>query len=88
MAWRIELLPDALADLKKLDRQMQRRILDFLGDRIAPIDDPRSIGQALRGPLGRFWKYRVGDYRIICEIHDQAVTVLIAHVGNRKNVYR
>lgn len=88
MAWRIELLPDALGDLKKLDRQIQQRILDFLRDRIAPIDDPRSIGEALRGPLGRFWKYRIGDYRIVCEIHDHAIAILVVRVGNRKNVYR
>lgn len=89
MAWRIELDQAAEHDLGKLDPQVSRRILKFLHDRVAALDDPRSIGQALRGSrLGDFWKYRVGDYRIICDIQDKRVVVLVLRVGNRREVYR
>jgi mRNA interferase RelE/StbE len=66
MAWRVELADSAAKQLRKLDPQVARRILAFLRNRIAPFDDPRSIGEPLRGKeLGSFWKYRVGDWRII-----------------------
>lgn len=66
-----------------------RRILRYLQDRVAPLDDPRSLGEALHGPeLGRFWKYRVGDYRVIASIEDAAITILVVRVGHRRDVYR
>ncbi|WP_295528897.1 type II toxin-antitoxin system RelE/ParE family toxin, partial [Novosphingobium sp. Chol11] len=69
MAWRIELADSAAKQLRKLGPQIAARILTFLRDRIAPLEDPRSIGEALRGKeLGDFWKYRVGDWRIIADI--------------------
>ena len=89
MAWRIELDEAATRDLDKLDPQISKRILKFLRDRLAVLDDPRSIGEALRGSrLGDFWKYRVGDYRIICDIQDKQVLVLVLRVGNRREIYR
>lgn len=89
MAWRIELDPAAKRELGKLDPQIARRILAFLNDRVATLDDPRSIGEALKGSkLGAFWKYRVGDYRIIASIEDGALSVLVVRVGNRREVYR
>lgn len=89
MAWRIELDEAAERDLSKLDPQISKRILKFLHDRLAALDDPRSIGEALRGSrLGDFWKYRVGDYRIICDIQDKQVLVLVLRVGNRREIYR
>ena len=66
-----------------------RRILSFLFDRVAKLDDPRSIGESLKGSkLGAFWKYRVGDYRIVASIEDDALRVLVVRVGNRREVYR
>ena len=89
MAWRVELDPAAERELAKLDRQVARRILTFLHDRLAPLDDPRSLGGALRGSqLGNLWKYRVGDYRIIASIEDGAMTILVVRVGNRGDVYQ
>jgi mRNA interferase RelE/StbE len=89
MAWKVELDRAAERDLDKLDRQTARRILAFLHGRIASQDDPRSIGEALKGSkLGDFWKYRVGDYRIIASIEDGALRVLVVKIGNRKEVYR
>ena len=64
-------------------------MLRFLNDRIARLDDPRSVGEALRGPvLGRFWKYRVGDHRIVAEIRDDVLVILVVRIGDRKDVYR
>ncbi len=89
MAWKIELDPAVERELDKLDPQIARRILKFLFERLAVQDDPRSIGEALKGArLGEFWKYRVGDYRIIANIEDGALTILIVRIGNRREVYR
>lgn len=89
MAWRIEFEDGALKDLGQLDPPIARRILSFLRERVATLDDPHSIGEALRGSkLGEFWKYRVGDWRIICRIEDEHVTVLVVRVGNRREVYK
>lgn len=89
MAWKVELDPAAERELDKLDPQIARRILAFLHGRVATLEDPRSIGEALKGSkLGEFWKYRVGDYRIISSIEDGALRVLVVKIGNRKEVYR
>ena len=89
MAWKVELDEAAEYELDKLDRQVARRILSFLFERVAKLDDPRSIGEALKGSkLGAFWKYRVGDYRIVASIEDGELRVLVVRVGNRKEVYR
>ncbi|HIE4434277.1 type II toxin-antitoxin system RelE/ParE family toxin [Pandoraea nosoerga] len=89
MAWRIEIDPAAEKELDKLGREAAKRILRFLFDRVAKLDDPRSIGEALKGSkLGEFWKYRVGDYRIIADIQDGALCILIVRVGNRREVYK
>lgn len=89
MAWRIEFDPDALKELKKLDRPVQLRLVAFLRDRVAPLVDARSIGEALSGArLGSYWKYRVGDWRIVCDIQDQRIVVRVLRIGNRREVYR
>jgi mRNA interferase RelE/StbE len=89
MAWRIEFADSAAEQLRKLDPQVTKRVLTFLRDRIAPLDDPRSIGEALRGKeLGDFWKYRVGDWRIIADIEDGVVLITVVRIGNRREVYR
>lgn len=89
MAWRIEFEDSALKELAKLDKQVARRILAFLRKRVAVLDDPRSVGEALKGSkLGEFWKYRVGDYRVIAHIEDGALRILVLRVGNRREVYR
>ena len=88
MAWQIEYADTARAQLRKLDKQIARRIIDFMDERVAPLDDPRSVGKALTGPLGDFWRYRVGDYRVICDMQDGALRVLVVRVGNRREIYR
>jgi mRNA interferase RelE/StbE len=89
MAWKIELSGLAQRNLKKLDRQVAQPILVFLHGRLARLDDPRSIGQALKGSdLGQFWKYRVGDWRIIASIEDRNIRILVVRIANRREVYR
>ena len=88
MVWRIEFDPRAVKELSKFDHSIQRRILKVLRDRIATLVDPRSIGEALRGEeLGRFWKYRIGSYRVICDIRDEDIVILVIRIGDRKEVY-
>ena len=89
MTWRIEFDPGAEKELSKLGTEPARRILKFLAERVSHLDDPRSIGEALKGAkLGDLWKYRVGDYRIITDIRDQVLLILVVRVGNRREVYR
>ena len=87
MAWRIELTDTANKQLAKLDKAEAKRITTFLRQRLAIIDNPRSTGKALTGPLGDLWSYRVGDYRIICEIQDGTLCVLVVKVGNRREIW-
>ena len=89
MVWRIELTATAARQISKLDKSEAKRITSFLRQRLATLDDPRSTGKALTGPqLGTFWRYRVGDFRIICDIQDGSLCVLVIEVGNRRDVYR
>jgi mRNA interferase RelE/StbE len=89
LAWKIEYADSVKDQLRKLDKQVARRILDFMDERIANLEDPRSVGEALKGArLGSFWKYRVGDYRVVASIEDGAVRILVVRVGNRREVYR
>jgi len=89
MAYNVELSESAERELGKLGASQAKRILKFLHQRVAKLDDPRSIGEALHGSrLGEFWKYRVGDYRLICKIEDDRLIVLVLRVGHRKEIYR
>jgi mRNA interferase RelE/StbE len=88
LAWTIEYAETAKKQLRKLDRVAARRIVDFMDERVALSDDPRGMGKALKGPLGDLWRYRVGDYRVICDIQDGVLTVLVLQIGNRREVYR
>ena len=89
MAWRVEISGGARKALSKLDRKASQRILTFLDTQVAQADDPRRAGKALTGStLGAVWRYRIGDYRVIADIRDEIVTVLVVRVGHRGDVYR
>ena len=88
MAWRIEFEPAARRELDKLDNTVARRILKFLYQRVGKLDDPRRIGERLQGTLSEFWKYRVGDYRLICSLKDDRLVVIVLRVGHRREVYK
>jgi mRNA interferase RelE/StbE len=87
LAWKIEYDPRALKDLKKLDRTIQREILDYMDNRIATADNPRSFGKPLRDSKFGLWRYRVRDYRIVCELRDKRLVVLVVTVGHRSTIY-
>lgn len=89
MKWQIELTTLAQKHFDKMDGDTRKRIAKFLFERVCKLEDPRSIGQALKGSeLGDFWKYRVGDYRIIGVIEDKVLRILVVKIGNRRDVYR
>ena len=86
--WTIEIKRTAERQIHKLDRKAQELIIRFLRERVAPADDPRQWGKPLHGEKRGLWRYRVGDYRLICDIQDERITVLVLTVGHRKDVYR
>ena len=87
MAWTIDYTDTAKSQLKKLDKTSARRIVDYMDKRIASAD-PRRVGQALTGPLGKLWRYRVGVFRVVCDIQDESVRVLVVRVAKRDQAYR
>lgn len=87
MAWTVEVSDFAEHQLRKLDRTVQKRLLDWLDDRLEGCKNPRHFGEALKGDLAGLWRYRVGDYRIICEIQDARLVVLALAVGHRREIY-
>ena len=89
MAWIIKYTESSSKQLKKLDKQTALRVLDYMDERVAVLDDPRSLGKNLKGPkMGEYWRYRVGDIRVICNIVDGQMMVLVIEIGNRREVYK
>ncbi|MGK9050326.1 type II toxin-antitoxin system RelE family toxin [Xaviernesmea oryzae] len=88
MAWTIEYSDTALKKLEKLDRKSARAIADYMDERIAPCDNPRDFGKALTGSLKGRWRFRVGDYRVICSIREERLIVLVIDLGHRREIYR
>lgn len=84
MAWTVEYTDEARKKLKKLDPQIAGRIMDFM----ARIEDPRQKGSFLAGTLSEYWRYRVGDYRVLCRLQDEIITILVVDLGHRKEIYR
>ncbi len=89
MAWTIEYTVSVQKYTKKLDPVIRRRIRQFLDERLVTHENPRDLGKALKGhALGSYWRYEVGDYRIICDIQDQKLIVLVVEIGHRRDIYR
>ena len=88
MAWMIEFERAAQRELEKLHRPVARRILKFLYQRVGKLDDPRKIGERLQGTLSEFWRYRVGDYRVICSLEHDRLVVLVLRIGHRREIYK
>lgn len=88
MAWTIEYAETARKQLHKLEGLAARRILDFMDERVASSENPPELGMALKGSLGDLWRYRAGDYRVLCDIQDGVLTVPVLQIGNRREVYR
>lgn len=88
MPWTIELTPEATRTIARLGTDVERRVVKFLRERLATLDDPRRIGEPLKGArFAGLWRYRVGDYRVLCEIQEHRVTILVVAVGHRSSVY-
>lgn len=88
MAWRVEISKAAELQITKLDRPVQIRIDKFLRERLLTLQNPRQLGKALCGEKQDLWRYRTGDYRLICDIRDQKEAIVVLAVGHRKEVYR
>jgi mRNA interferase RelE/StbE len=88
LAWRIEFTGEARKQLGKIGHAEAKRIRNYLRQRIEPLDDPRQLGKALKGHLTNLWRYRIGDFRLICEILDEVLVVLIVRIGHRREIYR
>lgn len=88
MAWNINVTKNAATQIKKLGPIAERQIYNYLRTRIAPLHDPRQLGKQLRVPTPNLWRYRIGDYRIICQIKDEEMLLLVVKVGHRRSVYR
>ncbi len=88
MAWKIEITRTAEKQITKLNKASQALIVRFLKERLKPAENPRGFGRPLHGDKAGLWRYRVGVYRLICEIQDQCVKILVLKIGHRKDVYR
>jgi mRNA interferase RelE/StbE len=88
LAWTVSFEPRALKELKKLDRSGQQRIVRFLRERVAGDHNPRDFGKPLVGDKAGLWRYRIGEYRVVCRIEDDRLIVVVVRVAHRKEVYR
>ena len=89
MVWIVKYTESSSKQLKKLDKQTALRVLNYMDERVSVLADPRSLGKNLKGPkMGEYWRYRVGDIRVICNISDGQMTVLVIEIGNRRELYR
>ena len=87
MAWEVEFDDRARRELRGLDPSVSRQILRYLRERIATEEDPKRFGRPLSGSKAGLWRYRVGDFRLICQIEEEVRVVLVLGVGHRKEVY-
>ena len=88
MAWTTDYTETARNQIRRLGRPVARRIVDYMSERVASLEDPTSCGRALSGPLGGLWRYRVGDYRVVCELRDDALRILVVRIAHRSGAYR
>jgi mRNA interferase RelE/StbE len=86
--WTLEFARSALKDLRSIDRPTQQRIRTFLEERIATLQDPRSAGNPLKGERCEYWRYRIGNYRVICELQDERIVILVLRIDHRKAIYQ
>ncbi|NIR97643.1 MAG: type II toxin-antitoxin system RelE/ParE family toxin [Gammaproteobacteria bacterium] len=87
MAWRIEYAHSVRKSVEQLDPPVRRRIRDYLENKVAATENPRRLGKPLKGELSGLWRYRIGDFRVACELQDQTLVVLVFRTGHPKEVY-
>jgi mRNA interferase RelE/StbE len=88
MAWAVEFTDLAEKKLDKLDNETRQRILRFFRERVVPHPDPIQLAEPLKGEFAGLWRFRIGDYRVICDIQKEKVLVLVLDLGHRREVYR
>ena len=88
MPWTVELTADAAKALDKMDTSTCNRIRRFIRQRLQETDNPRQWGKALTGPYAGLWRYRIGDYRLVCQLQDARLVILVVQIGHRSEVYR
>lgn len=88
MPWTVKLLDSAVKSLDKIDRTARQRIERFIENRLLHTDNPRQSGKALTGQYAGLWRYRIGDYRVICQLQDEQLILLVVKAGHRSDVYR
>ncbi|WP_320172183.1 type II toxin-antitoxin system RelE/ParE family toxin [Maridesulfovibrio sp.] len=88
MTWKIEISCKAEKQLKELNKSLRTRIIQFLKERVQPAADPRRLAKSLKGDKGGLWRFRVGDYRIICDIRGEEIKILVLTIGHRKEIYK
>jgi mRNA interferase RelE/StbE len=86
--WKIKYLKSLKKSFNNLDSQTKEKIIDFLENKIANMENPRQFGKALKGNFSELWRYRLGNYRIVCEIQDNALVILVVRLGHRKVIYK
>jgi len=86
--WKIEFTPTAVRELAALDKPIQKRVVEFLEHRVAKSDDPRTLAGSMSGRFAGLWRFRVGDYSVICDIKDDLLLIVVIHLGHRRDVYR
>lgn len=87
MSWDYKISEPALKQFKKLDKQAAAKIIRYLDERILGAENPRQWGKRLKGELNNIWRYRCGDYRILCQLQDEVFIVLVLKAGHRKDIY-
>lgn len=89
MRWTIKLSNKTSRAIEKLDSIARKKIVKFISQTLPAMDNPRQTGKSLQGTeLGNYWRYRVGDYRLICEIIDNEITILVVEIGHRSKIYK
>ena len=87
MKYSVEYTPRAVKELKKLDKQTRALIFGWIEKNLVDCENPRQHGKSLTANRSGQWRYRIGDYRLIAEIHDEKVVILVLTVGHRREVY-
>jgi len=88
MKWIVRILPQAVKSLKNIDKSNQKRLLNFINNDLPALENPRQIGKALQGNLQGMWRYRVGDFRLLCRIFDSEVIITVVEIGHRSKIYK
>jgi len=88
MKYRVEYTKKAVEQLKKMDRKIAAFIISYIEDKLLDCENPRLFGKSLQGNLSHKWRYRVGNYRILAKIEDEAMVILVVEAGHRKDIYK